>query len=274
MSEVVTEVMKSVVPYSQFTQHLQEELVKRIERNPSYSARAFAQALEVDPSLFGKILRGERPVSKALFHKLSRKLLLSSEEQQFFAQEMGQKYLSEITGQRSGYTPVAAKDAEILGHWHYHALLELIRIPKFDLQPRNISKALGIGNAEASLALNKLIKLKMIKKDSRGNWLRCQDNINTYVQSVDSQVAKRLQQQWLERAIAALKEVPIEQRDQTAIAMAVDRNLMGKIKNEIKEFRRSLSIRFQKIGKPNEVYLLSVSFFPLTHLEKQRTKHA
>ncbi|MGE3975681.1 MAG: DUF4423 domain-containing protein, partial [Bdellovibrionales bacterium] len=70
-------------------------------------------------------------------------------------------------------------------------------------------------------------------------------------------------------AIQALETVPMSQRDQSSMTMAIDTSLMDAAKEKIKNFRRELCDFFQKENNPrNAVYQLTISLCPLTKIEE------
>ncbi|MCB0367115.1 MAG: helix-turn-helix transcriptional regulator [Bdellovibrionaceae bacterium] len=62
--------------HDEFRQLLQEELDRRISKNPRYSLRAFAAALQVDSSLLSKILNNKRAISLSMAEHLIGRLNL------------------------------------------------------------------------------------------------------------------------------------------------------------------------------------------------------
>jgi len=60
--------------FSDFRLYLQNTLIERTSSNPSYSLRAFAKHLNIEPSALSKILNGKRRISKKMFTKISLKL--------------------------------------------------------------------------------------------------------------------------------------------------------------------------------------------------------
>lgn len=65
---------------------LQEELNRRMETNPRYSMRAFANSLDVDSSLLSKILNSKRAISFSMTeHLIGRLHLLPGQAAQFTA---------------------------------------------------------------------------------------------------------------------------------------------------------------------------------------------
>lgn len=70
---------KTLMQSQEFKIYLQSELVKRCKVNPSYSLRAFARHLEVEPSYLSKILRGKRPLTQKKIHAFSQHLGINPE---------------------------------------------------------------------------------------------------------------------------------------------------------------------------------------------------
>ena len=55
--------LKSVMNSPEYIADLEEELQKRIQKNPSYSMRSFAQSLQLSPSFLSHMLSGKRALS-------------------------------------------------------------------------------------------------------------------------------------------------------------------------------------------------------------------
>src|SRR5207253_2023706 len=89
-----------------------------------------------------------------------------------------------------------------------------------------------------------------------------------------STALRHMQKQVLEKAMSALEEIPPELRDQSSMTMAVNSGRMDEAKVKIKRFRRQL-VKFLQEKEPlDEVYQLSVAFFPLTQLGTKRAGYA
>jgi plasmid maintenance system antidote protein VapI len=59
---------------------LTREFEQRRERKPSYSLRAFARFIELDPSHLSKVFRGQRGLSQERASAIFRKLGLDSDQ--------------------------------------------------------------------------------------------------------------------------------------------------------------------------------------------------
>ncbi len=61
---------------STFAAVLRAELTRRCARNPSYSLRAFARALDVDHATLSQLLRGRRSLTREVIEQLGERLRL------------------------------------------------------------------------------------------------------------------------------------------------------------------------------------------------------
>lgn len=70
----------SIFNYLDYRVYLNDELFRRINKNPSYSLRAYARDLDVSVGFLSDILRGQKKLSPAKGKKLFTKFNLSSNE--------------------------------------------------------------------------------------------------------------------------------------------------------------------------------------------------
>lgn len=256
---------------SSFSMYLQQILVDRKKTRSNYSLRSFAQSLGMDPSLLSKILSGKRSVSSKLYRKLTEKLSLSPSQVRGFAREMGEKRIysfSNVSSLVKDYQQVTADQFHLISDWYHYALYELVRVKGFKSNVAWIAKALGISRIEAKVALQRLERLGLIKKNKKSDWKQLSGSITNIKTEFTASALRKLQKQILSMAITALEEVPIQYRDQTSMTMAVDEKLLPEAKRRIAAFRRELSDFLQKSGQMNRVYHLSVSLYPAMKINK------
>lgn len=250
-----------------FRRFLQDELAQRCSKNPHYSLRAFARSLNIGPSFLSMMLRSQRTISKTTIKSLGLKLGLSPTDIESFSKKKDKiKKTSHITQHSSSqFKQITLDYFRLISDWYHYAILELVSISDFEQNYKNIALALGISVNEAQIAIERLIRLKMLKRTKDG-WKNISGN-NTNIDNEFVIAARRkLQKQILEKALLALEEVPIQNRDQSSITMAIDTSLLPEAKKRITQFRRELSDFLQSSPKKNEVYNLSLSLYPLTKL--------
>lgn len=232
----------------QVRNRLQAELVSRCRKNPRYSLRSFARFLSVEPSALSKVLNSKRRISEAFYSKISERL---------------------------NWTPTSSdefKDLnldlfEAISNWYHFAILELTSIQGFKSNARWVSARLGISIVEVRQAVETLGRLGFLLIDKNGRWVDVSGSVTTINNKFTHAAFRKLQNQILMQASDALTSTPIEERDQSAMTMAIDHTQLAVAKEEIKKFRRKLCQMLQS-GKRDSVYQLSISLFPVTKTVK------
>jgi DNA-binding transcriptional regulator YdaS (Cro superfamily) len=126
-----------------FRDVLQDELDRRCAANNRYSLRAFARALAVDHSTLSQILRGKRRLTARNVCALGRRMRLS-----------------------------CADIAEHCAAEHEAAVLAAVERPGFRADSRWVSAVSGIPLDEVNVALQRLLRKRMMTMSGRGAWER------------------------------------------------------------------------------------------------------
>ena len=110
-----------------FRQLLQAELVRRCNKNASYSLRAYAKSLGMSHATLSSILSGKRPLTKKAIIKISASLNLNKETIDLYLSRLNSngdgtaKFLnSKIQHQQMALDTFAA-----ISDWYHDAILEL-----------------------------------------------------------------------------------------------------------------------------------------------------
>ena len=247
-----------------FQTYLQSELLRRCRANPKYSLRAFARTLAVEPSYLSKLLNGKRPITESTLRRLASRLEIGSEDLARYQSTLSRK--SGITLAAAPFVQLDPERFRMISEWHHYAILELLRLPGFKLSARSVSKMLGLTLVEAKDAVDRLRQLGMLPDSKKGETT---PKNHTTLGSADTAIAFRaFQKQVLQMAIAALEDIPIEERDQSSMTMAMNRKFLPEARQRIRDFRRALDHDAQAAGEPDSVYHLSISLYPVTKTKK------
>lgn len=269
-----------------YRHYLKSELARRCEKNPSYSLRAFAKAIEVDAGTLSRILNGQQALSFKMAQKVVAKLDLDPEQEtNFFRSLARQKGLAQL-GQQSQAVDSRGDATEskaeykgedlrieyyrLIADWYHHALMELTHVKGFKPDIHYISRELGISQTEARLALDRLVHLNLLAKKN-GKLVKVQAKHSTTDRNVTTPALRKCQKQFLEKAIYSLENDPLEERNHTNIIMAGDSSKIEAAKRMIREFQMALC-NFLESGKRDRVFNLSVALFPVqknNHKEKE-----
>jgi uncharacterized protein (TIGR02147 family) len=247
---------------SDLRKYLADEFAQRAQKNPAYSLRAFARNLDLDSSYLSKILNGKRQLTSRTIINLCRKLGMGPDEIQKFinAPQKPQR-------RRDLFTSLDIDNFKIISEWYHFAILELVRLDDFVPDAQWIAKTLKITFAEALAAVERLKRVGLIS-ETAGRWQINGFNTTTN-NNFTNEALKKLQKQFLEKAIQALDEVPYQERDQSGMTMAVSSDRLEKAKEKIKKFRRDLMDFLEGGEEKDRVYQLTISLFPVSYNNKE-----
>lgn len=247
---------------------LQEALTERCERNPKYSLRAFAQSLAISPAALSAILNNKRPISSKMHYRLGLKLGLSLEELNLIPQRAhGNRHKTFEKSEQVSPQPqqIAVDTFNVISEPHHYALMELVRTHDFKNNHRWMAQRLGITTSEVNFAIQRLVRVGLLHRDEQDNLIDSTSGFTTDLrEGLSTQAQRRVQIKSLNRAIQAVEEIPVEDRDNTAITMAIKSEDLPKAKMMLKEFRRSFCNEMEASTPLDEVYQLTLSFVPLT----------
>jgi transcriptional regulator with XRE-family HTH domain len=241
---------------------LQGELVRRCQSNPRYSMRAFARALDLEPSALSKLLAGKRRVTPEMFERLAKRLAIGPEELRGLLGPGG----AALPASKKVFDQVSLDAFQVISDWYHLAILELVRVDRFRGDPAAIAKALGISLAETRQAIERLTRLGVLAVTAEGTVVSTAKELTTVGLPFTSAALKSMQRQVLELAIKALDETPMERRDQSTMTMAINAGRLGEARAKIREFRRGLCTFLEEEPPRTEVYHLSISLYPVTNL--------
>lgn len=253
-----------------FRHFLQSELARRCTRNPQYSLRAFAKYLQIEPATLSQLLRGTRKTTPASIRKLGMRLGLDeasigswiSRETARVEDSSRLQRLEELTRETSA----------VVSEWHHYAILELTRLQDFVPDVRWISRVLGVSQDQVAVALQRLLRLGLLEMTSREQWQdRSGDTTATLLDFADTAV-RMLYQQSRALLLAALQAAPAG-CEYSSTTVAVDRHRLPEAIGLLRKMQRDTVRMMQNRGKPNDVYQLEISLFPLTRLQQKESLH-
>lgn len=263
---------------SDFRNILGRELEKRCKQNARYSLRAFARELGLSPSRVSEVLSGKQGLSRNAATKVASVIGLEGRDIELFCDlvesQHGRSQLNrdlarirlEKHRRDSEYLEVDLDSFHIISEWYHFAILQMIGLKGFKSDPVWIARALGIAPAEATSALQRLTRLKMIENKD-GKIRQLQEFIRVK-EDVPSEVARQTHRQILARALGALECQSVTEREYSANLIAIDRAQLPDAKKWLRAFRRRFSQKLSRSRDKNNVYCLSMQFFNLTSIQE------
>jgi predicted transcriptional regulator len=238
-----------------FQEFLQKEFERRNLLNSSYSLRAFARDLKLDQSLLSKILKGKASIRWETMKKSLSSLLVPYEVIEIF-EEQWLLFSSE-------FSSLHKMDYDAFSCWRKLAIIEFLKInnkASFDM----IADYLHLSKSEVIADIDALIQKGFLKK-IQDQFRILRPNIYWNAYDDHSLDWKTFSKSILKRNIDCIDGSRSEFLHHCVLAIAIDKHRLP----EFKEKLNSLLVEFGKFANktnlPNEVYLLSMSFFPVKH---------
>ncbi len=249
--------------YKDFRQMLQQSLLERCRKNPTYSLRAFARSLKISPSALSAMINGKRKITNKMMHRLGLELSLEMSQIESFSQTDEAEAIAH---------QIKLDTFAIISEWYHYAILELMRLEHFKSDPKWIAQTLGLTKSEVNIAIERLIRVRLIKINENGSYIDLAADVTTHIEDgLTSQAAKRYQKQILSKAIDAINDVDIKYRDNTSVAFATHLDDIPEIKNRIQKFRKELIsfIESKNNRKQDAVYQIGLALYPLSKIDKK-----
>lgn len=256
-----------------FSTLLKDELSRRREQNPDYSARAMARDLGLSPGFFVQLLSGKRNLSQEKAHYVAEKMawpqalridFLNLVRAQAIKDPALKKIaLKEVSKQKVGrprFSSVSIDQFKVIAEWYHFAIVELTLIPAFKSEPAWIARRLGLPLQTAKDAIQRLLKIGLLKQNSDGRLVKNATNYS--VGDVPSQAIRSFHQQMLSKAAASLSRQDMATRDFSGITMVIDPKRIPKAKKMIAGFRREL-MEYLEGGGSSRLYHFSLQLFSL-----------
>jgi uncharacterized protein (TIGR02147 family) len=261
--------INKIADHRDFRLFLQQELMRRCQKNPRYSLRSFAKALNTNPATLSTILAGKRTLTLNTINKMGSQLALSSSEIQAYCSNL--QNASKGSKATIDYQQMALDTFTAISEWYHDAILELTHLQFFQPESKWIARVLGVTVNEVNIAIERLCRLKLLHINGE-SWTDLSQSNQVGTAEIDTSPAlRRYQKQILELSLKALEEIPREKRDHTSTTLTLSEKSLPQIKNQIRKFRNELAASIRKSKKDHDqVYQLAVSIFPLTKITKDK----
>jgi len=264
---------------------LQRELTRRIQRNPSYSLRAFARDLNLAPSSLSETMRGVIGMSRQTARQVATNLGFAQTQIEFFC-DLGESQSSKSTPRRQAATArlknlrakpeclMLAKDSfDYISSWHHFAIMALMDTTtggkRFQATPPEIASRLGITTEDAQNALDRLVRLDLVQRtQNRTRTVYRLNKRSTFTPSGVSPVAMRqFHSEFIQKAKDSISGQTSAERELSASVLTIPSERIDEAREMISAFRKQFVAHFSKYKAHNEVYGLGVQLFRISSPE-------
>jgi uncharacterized protein (TIGR02147 family) len=259
----------------EYIRQLEQHFEVRKSQNSSYSLRAYARDLGLEPSTLSKVLKGQRGLPFAVLETVAIRLKLNmAEKEQFFSSVLQKRGYGKT--EALAWPMLAIKFLKsdlhfrIISEWEYYAFLNLIKLKDFKSKPNWISDRLGISLARCKTVIDGLLKAEMIKKNENDEFVRCYPRISSS-DNLSSSALKLAHQNDLKLAASKIWNTSVEERDFYSMIMPINVKNLKKAKLLTRNYTKQLE-KLMESGDLTEVYQLAIQFFPLTTTFKKKLR--
>lgn len=249
---------------------LREELVARIQKNPSFSLRAFASSLQISPGYLSQVLNNRKILSEEKAYLIVSRIPWVEEKKKLFinlVRWQGSKDLQfrehllqqmkKETKSEHAYYDIKLDEFKLIANWYHGAILELTAIHNFSLTPKSIAGRLGLSTAEAHEAIQRLLRLGLLKEVDG----QLQKTNGSYqIKDVSSEAIRFYHTQNLNKARQALLEQPLEKREFYSTTTAINPAKIKKAKALIQKFSSEILDCLEE-GNRESLYQLNIQLF-------------
>lgn len=263
---------------SDYREIIRQHYQDRSQRNPAYSLRAYARDLGIAFSRLHDAVTKKKGISLASARKIAAKLHLSENETSIFlakieAQHARSPERRRLAAERLerlttlyGNRTLADDVFRLIQDWHHFALVELTQVEGFDPSPAWIGKRLGIHEAVAEQALERLLKLGLLRWEE--GRLLPSDDFSLAESAVPSAAIRNNHEQVLRKAQQALHFQDVDARDFNALTVSFRKSDLPEAKKFIKSFLVEFDRRFGKAPERDSIYGFSTQLVRLDQEEK------
>ncbi len=260
---------------SSYRNQIREEFLRRSRKNKTYSLRAFARDMTLDPGQLSSVINGKKNLSLSKASEVSKKLFKTPRDMLLFYHAVEYELApAEIKAQifirmeqlSKSHTErasnVSVDEFETISDWFNLSLLELSGIKNVELTPELGAQYFGISTTEAQLGLMAMARLGFVKKVGKA-FKKVKSLITTT--EIPSLAIKRFHQQMIARAARAHFEQDYKKRYYTGATFKISPERLNELKKMMDEHEKRVH-EFVAASKDDDgqiIYQLSQQLFSL-----------
>jgi len=267
--------MTDLYQFTDYRAYLRDWLTEAKETTPAMSYRFLALRIGIDPGFLVHIFHGQKHLAEKHLPALTKLLRLGKRETEYFhrlvafgkakgERETSKRFL-ELMELRDGQVrEVGSHQYKYYLHWYVPAIRCLIAAREFRGDYKDLAHQLmpSITPEQALEAVVLLKKLGMIKALPNGTW----ETVDTHLTTGDAWsglTIRDFQKQTLGLAIAALENVPKEEREISTMTFAIPKEEVSTVQDMVREFRSRMARWAVASPSADSVYQMNIQIFPL-----------
>jgi len=275
----------NIYQFLNYRTYLQAWFDAKKQANPRYSHRAFVRSTgQKSPSFLSDVMKGRRNLSPETADAFARVMKLSRAQKKFFqllvqfqhaeTDPEKQRIWDEISSSKRFQIArrLEGEAFKALAHWQYSAIQQLARRSDFRPDPHWIATNLRptISPKLARQALEVLMDLGLLVQETPGRLTAARGDLATPPEVVGL-AARSYHREMLELASKAIVDFPAKRRFFSGVTLAVPRNRIEALQEQIQEMAQQLIMVCEETDDPpDEVVQINLHFFPLSTVRKTK----
>lgn len=274
----------SIFDYTDYRKYLSDYYAFQKKRNPAFSYRYFARRAGFSSSGFYKeLIDGKRGLSRTLIVKFSQAIRHTKKEADYFenmvyfneartVEERVLYFKKMMASYEAQSLTLLAEQYEYFSRWYYAVVREMLAVAPFKNDYKALAASLRppIREDQARKSIAILAKLKLIRKNEKGYLVPCSPVLTTGALSDDTTVQTMnvvsFQKEMLKLAATAYDRHPLKKIDMSTLTLSVSQQTFDMMKEELANFRKKLLSMAEKDEKPDRIYQLCYTLFPVSRV--------
>lgn len=262
---------------------LRRGLVSRERKNASYSLRAYARDLGINPGNLSAILQGKKGLSPQAAARIGRQLGLSESEQleliqlakAEFARSQKERKEAKATLIARGDDSRASRDLtleayQMISDPIHSSILEALRVPGVDASPEALAEAMGCTKNVVLDVLGRLEALELLTRE-RGKF-QVLDAVVRSPRGFSSDAIRSHHSQILKKAETALYTQGLDEREFQSTQLCIRKADLPEMKLFLQKMWQEFAARFAANTDGDDVYEFSQQLFRLGSIPKTKNK--
>jgi uncharacterized protein (TIGR02147 family) len=259
-----------------YRSQLQDRFDQRKAARPAYSLRAFARDLGYGAPQLSRVINGKQHLSLATARSIADRLFDSEREREYFvaqvefeaaqnekAREAAQVKLERIQDREFGQETVmlAPEDFLVISDWYHVPILYLTGLQGAPATIAGIAKYLGIGKAETGQAVERMERLKLLRKEGAG-WVHTHARL-CVPSGKASGAVRKYHKSMIEKALSSVEGQDVERRYLSARTIGIAPKDLPKFRALVDDFLARASVLATENDHRTKLYQFNVQMFDL-----------
>jgi uncharacterized protein (TIGR02147 family) len=254
-----------------FRSILMFEFERRKMRRASYSIRAFARDLAINPVTLTAVLNKRHGISRKAAEGIADRLKFDARKKSFFCDLVDSLHartrfektsaLIRLKEYRADFEKIGEEDLHLLSRWFYPAVLEVVTNYGSKMSVAQISERLRITKAQAEEALGYLLENKIIQKKSSG-FAASRKHLKATGAS-PSEVIRSWHQQVLDLSKNALERQSVQKRKYLTSVFGLDSSRIEEARKWLASSHQQFLEEFAMQPVADKVYAFSSQLFQI-----------